>query len=257
MAKKAMLKILPEVKELLALQPEDLAAVILEVAPYQNARLGMQDLLAQVFLPGGGGYPNGYEKQVLRAFAEALSWLVTVGLMAHDHTVSGLYYIPTRRSESVHSRSDFDTFRTGRMLPLELLPPVLAEKVWPLFLRGDRDVAVFQAFKEVEVTVRNAANQRGAKYANDLVGTQLMRRAFDPENGPLRDPTLVPGERAAESHIFTGAIGHAKNPTSHREVEIPPPDAARLIVFASHLLMLVERRLTVLSGISYNPPDMS
>jgi hypothetical protein len=43
------------------------------------------------------------------------------------------------------------------MLPIELLPPVLAEKVWPLFLRGDHDVELFQAFKVVEVATRTPA----------------------------------------------------------------------------------------------------
>jgi len=43
------------------------------------------------------------------------------------------------------------------------------------FLRGDYDVAIFQAFKEVEVAVRT----RGGFSATDI-GTDLMRRAFAP-----------------------------------------------------------------------------
>ena len=73
------------------------------------------------------------------------------------------------------------------MLPVELLQPVLAEKVWPQFLRGDHDVAIFQAFKEIEVAVRTAANGKGAGYPDDLVGTTLMRKAFHPDSGPLTD----------------------------------------------------------------------
>jgi hypothetical protein len=41
-------------------------------------------------------------------------------------------------------------------------------------------------------------------------------------------------------HLFSGAIGHAKNPGSHREVYLEVDDAARLIVFASYLLDQVE-----------------
>jgi hypothetical protein len=55
------------------------------------------------------------------------------------------------------TRIDVEAFRKGRILPSELLPTPFAEKVVPLFRRGDHDVAVFQAFKEVEVAVRTAS----------------------------------------------------------------------------------------------------
>ena len=58
------------------------------------------------------------------------------------------------------------------------------------------------------------------------------------------DMSRVAGEREAEMHLFSGAIGHAKNPASHRDVEPSPQDAARLIVFASHLLSIIEQRST-------------
>jgi hypothetical protein len=77
---------------------------------------------------------------------------------------------------------------------------VIAVVLWigSLFRRGDHDVAVFQAFKEVEVAVRHAANAKGAGYADSEVGTTLMRKAFHPETGPLADKTLVVAEREAE-----------------------------------------------------------
>jgi hypothetical protein len=69
-----------------------------------------------------------------------------------------------------------------------------------------------------------------------------MRKAFHPENGPLRDASLIAAEREAEANLFAGAIGHAKNPTSHRDVSLTPEAASRLIAFASHLLDIVEKR---------------
>jgi uncharacterized protein (TIGR02391 family) len=143
----------------------------------------------------------------------------------------------------MRGRADVEAYRKGRILPVGLLQPALAEKVWPQFLRGDHDVAVFQAFKEVEVAVRKAANAKGGAYANDVVGTTLMRLAFNPNSGELRDNNLVASEREAEGNLFSGAIGHAKNPGSHRDVMLSPEEAARLIVFASHLLGIVEQRL--------------
>ena len=111
-----------------------------------------------------------------------------------------------------------------------------------MFRRGDHDVAVFQAFKEVEVAVRKTANAKGARYPDSEVGISLMRKAFHPDTGPLTDTNLVPAEREAEMHLFSGAIGHAKNPASHRDVQIGAMEASRLIVFASQLFNIVERR---------------
>lgn len=89
--------------------------------------------------------------------------------------------------------------------------------------------------------MRTTANAKGAGYANSEFGTTLMRKAFHPETGPL-DKALVVVEQEAEMHLFAAAIGHAKNPTSHRDVAITALEAARLIVFASHLFDMVERR---------------
>jgi hypothetical protein len=95
----------------------------------------------------------------------------------------------------------------------------------------------------VEVRVRKAANAKGAGYADDLVGVSLMRKAFHPESSPLADMSLVIAEREGDMALFAGAIAHAKNPTGHRDVLLSPQEAARLVVFASHLLSIVEKRV--------------
>jgi len=141
--------------------------------------------------------------------------------------------VPTRRAQGLRTRVDVEAFRKGRILPDDLLPSVLAEKVVPLFRRGDHDVAVFQSFKEVEVAVRKAANAKGAGYWDSDLGVPLMRKAFHPDTGPLTDKSIIYSEREAEMHLFSGAIGHANNPASRRDVAISAPEAARLIVFAS------------------------
>jgi Protein of unknown function (Hypoth_ymh) len=202
----------------------------------------LNGLEAQLFTVVGTTYPPGVRQPVQLALAEALSWLVSQGLLLIDPNQPAHWYVLTRRGRNLRSRADVEAYRKGRMLPVELLQPVLAEKVWPQFLRGDHDVAIFQAFKEIEVAVRTAANGKGAGYPDDLVGTTLMRKAFHPDSGPLTDVSLVMSEREAEMHLFSGAIGHGKNPPSHRDVEPAPQEAARLIVFASHLLSIVDRR---------------
>jgi len=235
-----LLTIFPKPQDLLALEPEELGGVILELlAP--NATVVVSGLAYPLqFSPD---YPPEQQKAVQFALAEAASWLVSQGLLLEDPEMkASTPYRMTRRAVPLRNRTDVERYRKGRILPKELLQPHLAEKVWPMFLRGDHDVAVFQAFKDVEVTVRAAANAKGAGYADDLVGTKLMSAAFHPENGPLRNASAVSGERQAEMNLFCGAIGHAKNPVSHRDVNQTPEEAARLLIFASHLLWLVEQR---------------
>jgi Protein of unknown function (Hypoth_ymh) len=241
MAAATLISLFPKPEDVLALTPEELGGVIIELMPplLQNGMFNLAALLAQA----GPSYPPGSRRTVELAAAEAISWLVTEGLLVPDPgQPSHHFYVPTRRAKSLKTRTDVEAFRKGRILPAELLPTPFAEKVVPLFRRGDHDVAVFQAFKEVEVAVRNTANAKGAGYADSEIGTTLMRKAFHPDTGPLAEKTLVPAEREAEMHLFAAAIGHAKNPTSHREVAITALEAARLIVFASHLFDLVERR---------------
>jgi Protein of unknown function (Hypoth_ymh) len=245
MAAVTLLSLFPKPEDVLVLTPEDFGGVIVELMPplLQNGMFNPAALLAQVYQVVGPSYPPGSTRAVELAVAEAISWLVTEGLLVPDPgQPSPGFYVPTRRAQSLKTRTDVEAFRKGRILPHELLPTPFAEKVVPLSRRGDHDVAVFQAFKEVEVAVRKAANAKGAGYADSEVGTTLMRKAFHPDTGPLADKALVPAEREAEMQLFAGAIGHAKNPTSHRYLAITAPEAARLIVFASHLFEIVERR---------------
>ena len=65
-----------------------------------------------------------------------------------------------------------------------------------------------------------------------------MRKAFDVDDGPLTDHEVLKAD--AMSHLFAGAIGHAKNPQSHREK--PVRIDVGLLLFASYLLEIVEWR---------------
>ena len=114
--------------------------------------------------------------------------------------------------------------------------------MWPLFLRGDYDVAVFQAFKLVEVRVRALG-----RYTDKDYGPVLMHRAFAANKGPLADRTQLEAEQEATAALFAGAIGLFKNPGSHRTVAWEPDAAAEAIYLANTLLRIldgVELRLT-------------
>jgi uncharacterized protein (TIGR02391 family) len=233
----ALNELFSDANDLVRLKPEELAAILIEL---RDSSFVFQDLKARI-LPPSRGEPNGWlDHEVELALAEALSWLEVQGLIVRHPKMLGVYLL-TRQGRTVKTRVDLEEYRKGRDLPLNLLQPLLRDKVHHLFIRGDYETAVFQAFKEVEVAVRKAGN-----FPNDKLGVILMRSAFHTETGPLTDRTRVTGEREAEAHLFAGAIGYAKNPPSHRNVDHTRLAAAQLIVFASHLLDMVEQRVAAL-----------
>jgi uncharacterized protein (TIGR02391 family) len=126
-----------------------------------------------------------------------------------------------------------------------------SENITSLFLRGHYDTVVFEAFRAVEVAVRDAAG-----LPPTVVGTDLMRKAFAENVGPLTDTSLVISEQQATSNLFAGAIGLFKNPTSHRAAAINrAEDAVALVIFADYLLRLVEQRTAArASGTSASTP---
>lgn len=66
-----------------------------------------------------------------------------------------------------------------------------------------------------------------------------MRKAFDAKDGPLTDATHEAGEREARAHLFAGAIGSFKNPTSHRTVTYSDPTEASEVIILADLLMRI------------------
>ena len=95
---------------------------------------------------------------------------------------------------------------------------------------------MFDAFKTVETTVR----KRGS-YPESLVGVKLMRMAFDPDNGPLRDPAALPERRRAIQNLYMGAMGGLRNPKGHNDPTITDPrEAIEDIITASLLLRMIK-----------------
>lgn len=230
--------LIPDPEALLALEPEELAGIVLE---YLNS-LGHEDrgLLNRHNFTANHtvqDYPKEYWDHLRQALMEAWVWLEREGLIAPRAGSQGDWVVVSRRGRQLQHAEEVDAYRKSNLLPRHLLHPVIAQKVWSAFLRGDYDTAVFQSFKEVEVRVRDAS---GA--AQTDVGVGLMRTAFHPFTGSLRDPDAPDAEREALAHLFAGAIGSYKNPHSHRSLIIEPSEAVEMIMLASHLLKIVDQR---------------
>jgi uncharacterized protein (TIGR02391 family) len=230
----------PDAKTLLALQPEELGDVILELVPADGpgpSIFALTGFLEPVNNRIDPPWSQAIRPQVLRAVAEAMAWLEHAGLIMPDpnqgHGTSNRTL--TRRGAQLRDRKLAAAYREAAILPTGLVHPEILEKSHAAFMRGDHDIAVFKA---VEVWVRDAAG-----YEEGELGYKLMRKAFEPDKGPLADKTLERGEQA-QSDLFAGAIGAAKNPASHRDIEMSKTEAARLLLFASFLMSVVETRAT-------------
>lgn len=123
------------------------------------------------------------------------------------------------------------------LTPILLFHPLILRKSYPALKREEYDTAVFRAFKTVEIRVRELSG-----LPSELIGVELMRRAFAVEGGPLTDGKAPKAEREAMSHLFSGAIGCYKNPHSHRELELNFNEAFEMLLLASHLLSILDGR---------------
>jgi len=227
--------LIPDPEALLALEPEELAGVVLQ---YLNSLEENSPSFSRYnfSLPERvEGYPREYRQTICRALIEAWVYLEREGLVVPKPGSEGWFFI-SRRGKKLATPEDFQNYRKGNLLPRGLLHPRIAQKVWATFLRGDYDTAVFQSFKEVEVCVRAAAG-----FASTEIGTVLMRKAFEP-GGPLADKEAPDAEQKALAHLFAGSIGLYKNPSSHRTVSLEPDETVEIIMLASHLLSIVEKR---------------
>jgi uncharacterized protein (TIGR02391 family) len=188
-----------------------------------------------------GPYPGDRKEDVKLAIREAWALLEGAALLIdHPGYRGGQMKMLSRRAKRLGRETDIRRAFSARLIPKESLHESIREDVWSLYHRGKYDTAVFEAMKAVEVAVREAAG-----LTTTDIGKDLMRTAFNVDNGPLTDMTAEKAERQARSDLFAGAIASYKNPHSHRRVDLDDPDeAAEIIMIANHLLRIVDTRRT-------------
>jgi uncharacterized protein (TIGR02391 family) len=243
-----LVSLIPDVEVLLALSPEELGAKILFllrkrshsenrgtihvgniVNEFENNRFEQRIR-----------YPDQNITQVKEAFIEAWAWLEAQGLLVWSDTMNG----PnggrklSRRAKSFEDERQFLAYATGKYLRPEMLHKEISKTVWLDFARGDFDMAILRAMKQVEIVVREKSNAKESD-----IGIKLMQFAFNEEDGPLTDLSEEFNERKSLRDLFVGAIGRFKNPQSHRSVGVEDAHIAiEIILFANHLLKILDGR---------------
>ncbi len=232
--------VLPEAEVLIAMPTSELAGIVLRLInegstksrPVHTANFTMESNLTD--------YDRKYWPLAQLALMEAWCFLCNEGLLVPEPGNSTTdWHIPSRLGRSLRTKKDFDAYLHSSLFPKNSIHPEITESVYPLFMSGDYETAIFKAYKLVEIAVRDSC---GAGY-EPLYGVDLMRKAFHPDNGPLTIKTEPTSEKEAIAGLFAGAIGRFKNPASHRHVAITSPqETIELLQFASHLLRVVDDR---------------
>ncbi|WP_438397014.1 TIGR02391 family protein [Caballeronia sp. DA-9] len=238
---------IPNVHVLLLLEPEELAAkVIFLLRSRSEAKFNFGNLRLELGMAGHEQYPRERLAEVDQALAEAFAWLEAQGLVIPDEGLNGHngWRRLSRRAQRFENPAAFADYRVARLLPKELLHPTIATTVWLSFMRGAYETAAFEAIREVEIVVREAAG-----FGASAHGMPMMKKAFNAESGPLTDYTIDIAEREAMRDLFAGAIGSYKNPHSHRHEPIGSRrEAIEIILLASHLLYVVDARIEAIKA---------
>jgi len=131
----------PPPNEALALEPEELALFLLKYL-YKEEQTGSSSVLNLHHCTLHGNlqdYAGEKYNEISKAITESWIWLEREGMIAPKPGQDRQWVYVTNRGKRLLENSDIGTYLKGNILPVEVLDPVLARKVRPLFIRGDYD----------------------------------------------------------------------------------------------------------------------
>jgi len=231
---------LPPVRDIAAQMPEALAPSVLEDFVAQGLQQSHQvdsysthfdiDVNAQ-------GIPYHEREPIARSLAEAVAYLEQLGFIARDprkNTGTRYYFVTRRGRDAAASPAAFASNRVRALFPAAVFHEALRGSAFNALVASDFQQAVSEAFRIIEVRVRDASG------LTSLHGADLMRAAFHEKSGPLRSNAHDKNERESLAHLFAGAYGWLRNPAAHRDVPKDATSAVEQLMFASLLLRVLD-----------------
>ena len=243
-----LVELIPDPDFVIALEPEELGLRMLPVLATWPRFQELQLELLLDYLIGNsrgpnpsGQYPQNRRIEIAVAVSEAWAWLENATLLIEHPPYASSQpssRLVSRRAQQLAKEPDPRRAFSSRRIPKEALHPAIREDVWALYHRGQYELAIIAAMIAVEVRVRAAANFSNADHGKDMIA-----RAFNANNGPLRDQAAPTAGREALAALMTGAFALYRNPFGHgTKQQDDPNEAAEIIMLATHLLRIVDDR---------------
>lgn len=182
----------------------------------------------------GGYQPIRFTKVKYKAIPQTHIDIRQFQRATADDNGNDVFY-PTKKGFRFSEVEFRKVIKEYALIPETYIHSRIIEKCFSLLNGKHFESAVLQAFKEIEISIR----EKIAAEPED-VGVKLIRRAFHPEKGPLANMNLPVSEREAFCNYIAGAFGFYKNPCSHRNVEMDYITAFDRIVVASDLLKTID-----------------
>ncbi|ANY78238.1 hypothetical protein BB934_08325 [Microvirga ossetica] len=165
----AILDRFPTLEDLLQAQPEDLGAELV--------------LYLQILERNGSLYEDGLPDRILELYgartqrppglvlivSEALAWARRSLLVVRDMSQSSHGFIALSREGRAFTRGTLDRMRLREILPDILLHPAIRQTCLDIFNAGHYEAAVFEAFKQLEIAIRDAARLGAHEHGRPMV----------------------------------------------------------------------------------------
>ncbi len=130
----------------------------------------------------------------------------------------------------------------GNAIRGKRLHPDIGKRIIKHFQAGNFEEASFNAFKVVDERLRQITGHQGGE------PMEVIKEAFHPVTGLLRDQSAGAGEREGMHQLIRGAFLAYRNAMGHRFVDPNEDEAFDIIVLANRIYLIAEeanqRRLT-------------